>query len=65
MAQAEITNWRKARPSLEGNCVEVGSIGDTVCFRNSKDRDGNVLTFNRAEWTAFVAGIGEGNFEDI
>jgi hypothetical protein len=43
-----------------GTCVEVaGNLPGTIAVRDSKDPDGPVLRFSRADWSAFVAGIRE------
>lgn len=34
-----------------------------IHVRNSKDPGGAVLTFSRAEWTAFLGGVHCGEFE--
>jgi hypothetical protein len=59
--------WRKSTRSSAGNgasCVEVAFLdnGD-VAVRDSKDRQGPALVFRSHEWTAFVGGIKEGEFE--
>jgi hypothetical protein len=41
----------------------VASVGTEIAVRDSKDPDGPVLRFSRAEWTAFVAGARAGDFE--
>jgi hypothetical protein len=38
-------------------CVEVSIGNDRIRIRDSKDPDGAELTFDRAEWTAFVQGV--------
>lgn len=51
-------NWRKSSYSgEETNCVEVGSAPGLVGVRDTKDRDGAVLRFSRAQWSVFVAGL--------
>ena len=41
-----------------GTCVEVaGNLPGTIAVRDSKDPDGPVLRFSRADWSAFVTGI--------
>jgi Domain of unknown function (DUF397) len=49
--------WRKASYSGNGgaDCVETGSIADAVLVRDTKDRDGAVLSFTTAAWRAFAA----------
>ena len=53
--------WRKSsHSSANGQCVEWADLGDAVAVRDSKDADGPALIFTRGEWTAFVAGIRDG-----
>lgn len=56
-------SWRKARASSGGNCVEITDTAADVWVRDSKDRHGPVLHFTRHEWTAFLAGVRNGEFE--
>ncbi|MGH3795916.1 MAG: DUF397 domain-containing protein [Pseudonocardiaceae bacterium] len=57
--------WRKASYS-NGNggcCVEVADLdGGYRAIRDSKDPAGPVLIFTPDEWTAFTAGIRDGEF---
>ena len=49
--------WRKSSYSGSngGNCVEVAALpSDSLAVRDSKDPDGPVLTFSRAEWRSFT-----------
>ncbi|MEU4830578.1 DUF397 domain-containing protein [Streptosporangium sp. NPDC023615] len=57
--------WKKsARSGTNGNCVEVAALnGGHVGVRDSKDRSGPVLTFTPGEWSAFVAGVRDGEFD--
>jgi hypothetical protein len=34
-----------------------------VAVRDSKDREGSVLTFTPAEWAAFTDGVRDGEFD--
>jgi hypothetical protein len=44
-----------------GNCVEVAELpGASVGIRDSRDPDGPVLRFTRAEWRAFLGGARRG-----
>ena len=55
--------WIKSgRSGNGGNCVEVALLGDGVAVRDSKDPDGPVLRFTRAEWAAFTDGVRAGEF---
>jgi hypothetical protein len=50
--------WFTSSRSGGGECVEVAGIPPgTVGVRDSKDRRGPVLTFERRAWRAFVAGV--------
>jgi hypothetical protein len=59
--------WRKAAASTgNGACVELapGRSG-AVLLRDSKNPDGAVLTFTRAEIAAFLDGAKAGEFDDL
>jgi hypothetical protein len=58
-------NWVKSSLSLaNGNCVEVADLpGGTVGVRNSRDPAGPVLRFTPQEWTAFIGGARNGEFD--
>ncbi|WP_328348621.1 DUF397 domain-containing protein [Micromonospora sp. NBC_00421] len=50
--------WRKSTRSGNngGNCVEVAdNLPGVVLVRDTKDRDGGMLTFAPAAWRGFVA----------
>lgn len=54
-----IRDWRKASRSggSGGNCVEVGAADTIIGVRDTKDRDGGTLLFDRSAWTAFLASL--------
>ncbi|GIJ23341.1 DUF397 domain-containing protein [Micromonospora lutea] len=57
MAELTDARWRTSTRSSTngGNCVEVAdNLPGLVAVRDSKDRDGAVLTFGPAAWRAFV-----------
>ncbi len=57
--------WRKAKASggNGGNCVEVAALDSgAMAVRDSKHKDGPVLTFTPAEWDAFLSGARAGEF---
>jgi hypothetical protein len=57
-------SWRKSTHSNKGgDCVEVADLG--IGVRDSKDPNGPVLFFARAEWRAFVAGVLTGEFDNL
>jgi hypothetical protein len=56
--------WRKSsRSNSEGNCVEFRHLSETVQIRDSKDPCGPALAFTPAEWSAFVGGVKDGEFD--
>ena len=56
--------WRKSsRSGSSGNCVEVATPPQAVMGRDSKDRQGPVLSFNADRWAGFVQGIKAGNLD--
>jgi hypothetical protein len=55
--------WRKSSRSGTNGCVEVAFVDGQVALRDSKDRPGPVLLFTSHEWTAFLAGARDGEFE--
>jgi hypothetical protein len=59
--------WRKSRRSgAVGNCVEVASLDTSeIAVRNSRFPDGPALIYTRAELTAFLAGVKDGEFDDL
>jgi hypothetical protein len=58
--------WRKSSYSggNGGQCVEVATnLPGIVAVRDSKNPDGPKVIFTPAEWTAFVSGVRDGEFE--
>lgn len=57
--------WVKSSKSgTNGNCVEVWQgVDGQVLVRNSNDRGNGHLVFTKDEWTAFTAGVMEGEFD--
>ncbi|MDG4833199.1 DUF397 domain-containing protein [Solwaraspora sp. WMMD1047] len=60
------TGWRSSSRSQTSNCVEVARLGDArsgpVALRDSKDRGGPILVFDRPGWLGFLAGAKLGEF---
>ena len=47
-----------------GNCVEVSDLpGGGIGVRNSRDPHGLVLKFTPDEWSAFLGGVRNGEFD--
>jgi len=59
--------WRKStRSSAQGNCVELARLpGAGVAVRNSRHPEGPALVFTHAELDAFLAGVKDGEFDDL
>lgn len=59
--------WVKSSLSFaNGNCVEVADLPDGgVGVRNSRDPDGLVLRFTPDEWSAFLGGVRNREFDSF
>ncbi|MFC4005528.1 DUF397 domain-containing protein [Prauserella oleivorans] len=59
--------WRKSKYSgAMGNCVEVAPLrSGEIAMRNSRDPKGPALIYTRAEIEAFLAGVKDGEFDDM
>ena len=60
--------WRKSSRSSDNSaqCVEAGPLADDsgrVAVRHSHHPEGSVIVYTRAEWTAFLAGARDGEFD--
>ncbi len=52
------TAWRKSSRSANNSyCVEVAVTDEVVGVRDTKDRDGGILTFSRERWNDFLSGL--------
>ena len=60
-----VEGWRKAgRSWANGDCVEVGQFSDgVVAVRDSRRLRGPVLEFDVHQWTVFVGGVRNGEFD--
>jgi uncharacterized protein DUF397 len=61
------SHWIKSSLSFSNsNCVEVASLPDgEIGVRDSKDRKGPVLRFTPDEWSAFLGGAQNGEFDSF
>lgn len=59
--------WHRSSFSYgNGECVEMAVLPDgTVGVRDSKDPEGPMLRFSRAEMNAFVCGVLAGDFDSF
>ena len=58
--------WKKASASTSyGQCVELASAAGGVAMRDSKDPEGPILVYARAEFRAFLDGARNGDFDGI
>ena len=55
--------WRKSSFSTHNNCVEFRRTPDGVEVRNSKRPDAGTIAYTDSEWTAFLAGVKNGEFD--
>jgi hypothetical protein len=53
--------WRVARDCDAGNCVRVAAHDKMILIGDTKRPHGPVLSYDRAEWVAFVEGIRQGD----
>ena len=55
--------WRKSARCDSASCVEVAPIAGGMAMRDSKDPDGPILRFTRAQWAVFLTGARAGDFD--
>ncbi|MDG4795500.1 DUF397 domain-containing protein [Micromonospora sp. WMMD1082] len=62
MSRISYDDWRtSSRSDGGGNCVEVSTaVAGHAAVRDSKDREGGILEFDRSAWRRFIGGIREG-----
>ena len=50
--------WRKStRSASNASCVEVAVTDEVVGVRDTKDRTGGTLAFDRDRWNDFLSGL--------
>jgi Domain of unknown function (DUF397) len=58
--------WHKAQRSTNnGQCIEVASAVGKIAIRDSKDPDGPILVYTPAEFSAFLEGARNGEFDGL
>ena len=57
--------WRTALSCNGGACIQVAADDRAVLIANSRKRRGPVLSYTYDEWRAFVAGVKQGDFDDL
>jgi hypothetical protein len=62
VARDEAPRWRTSVRSSGGACVEVQTRPDVVLIRDSKNRDGGLLAFDRAAFGDFLDAVKGGEF---
>lgn len=52
--------WHISSRCSSQGCVEVAESPRAVLVRDSKEEDGDILTFDAAAWGTFIAGLRAG-----
>jgi hypothetical protein len=56
--------WTKSSRSGSAGCVETKLDGDTIRVRDTKAKGAGLeLAFTPDEWTAFIGGVKDGEFD--
>ncbi|GAA0737054.1 DUF397 domain-containing protein [Dactylosporangium roseum] len=53
-------SWRRSAWCGTNACVEVAEQGDTLLVRDSKEERGEVLSFSKSDWAAFMVELRSG-----
>jgi Domain of unknown function (DUF397) len=57
--------WRTSLSCNGGECVKVAASGEAILIADSKQPEALALSYSHAEWREFVAGIKNGDFDDL
>jgi hypothetical protein len=64
LAVSSRLNWRRSTKCGTDSCVEVAISGDKAYIRSSKgDPAGGYLVFDAGEWSSFIAGARNNEFD--
>lgn len=59
-----LKDWYNNSSSNDGSCVDVRFLADgTTQVRHSKKPGAEVITYDAAEWDAFISGAKTGKFD--
>jgi Domain of unknown function (DUF397) len=62
--EREGLSWVKSQYSgANGQCIEIASTSGKIAIRDSKDPEGPVLVYTTGEFTAFLHGARNGEFD--
>jgi hypothetical protein len=67
-AERKSLAWLKAqRSTSNGQCVEIAATADgkRIAMRDSKDPDGPILVYTPIEFSAFLDGARNGEFDGL
>lgn len=62
---ADEPTWHRTRRCEGGQCVEIGTLGESVLVRSSTDPDGLYVTLSRLDWQEFVIRVKDGDFDGL
>jgi hypothetical protein len=57
--------WHKASQCDSGQCIEIGALGGLVLVRSSADPECPRIALSHDEWQEFVAGVKDGDFDEL
>lgn len=57
--------WQRASTCGAATCLEVAPTDEGVAIRDSKLQNGPILQYTLPEWDAFVAGVKNGEFDNL
>jgi hypothetical protein len=63
LVEGDLVWQTSTRTDGSGNCVEVAKSTDAILVRDTKDRQGPVLAFEPAAWTAFLDNVKAGRLD--